>query len=129
MHPLNAIGSRIAPIVILLQLMVECIRRYSIHCMKQSPPYIQMCNVQFKAADMRSFEIPPSDAILFNDSLHYVDANSQQQILCKAAASLNIGGSIVVRDGDAGQTEGHEKIKSTEVWSTEIIKFYQSSAL
>lgn len=85
------------------------------------------CNVQFKAADMRSFEIPPSDAILFNDSLHYVDANSQQQILCKAAASLNIGGSIVVRDGDAGQTEGHEKIKSTEVWSTEIIKFNKTS--
>ena len=85
------------------------------------------CNVQFKAADMRSFEIPPSDAILFNDSLHYVDAKSQQQILCKAAASLNIGGSIVVRDGDAGQAEGHEKIKSTEVWSTEIIKFNKTS--
>lgn len=85
------------------------------------------CNVQFMAADMRSFEIPPSDAILFNDSLHYVDAKSQQQILCKAAASLNIGGSIVVRDGDAGQTEGHEKIKSTEVWSTEIIKFNKTS--
>lgn len=85
------------------------------------------CNVRFEAADMRLFEIPQSDAILFNDSLHYVDATAQQQILRKAALSLNVGGTIIVRDGDAGQTEGHEKIKSTEVWSTEIMKFNKTT--
>jgi hypothetical protein len=76
---------------------------------------------------MRLFDIPQSDAILFNDSLHYVDATAQQQILRKAALSLNTGGIIVVRDGDASQTEGHEKIKSTEVWSTEIMKFNKTT--
>ena len=81
------------------------------------------CDVTFRCADMRTVEIPMSDAILFNDSLHYVDADSQRMILARAVESLNEGGCIIVRDGDAGQTEKHEKIRKTEVWSTEIIKF------
>ena len=84
-------------------------------------------NVRFMCADMRKLEIPHSDAILFNDSLHYVDADSQKAILTRAAASLNDGGMIVVRDGDAGQADKHEKIKKTELWSTEIIKFNKTT--
>ena len=85
------------------------------------------CNVKFQCADMRKVEIPLSDAILFNDSLHYVDANSQKEILKNAVSSLKTGGMIIVRDGDAGQTEKHEKIKTTEVWSTQIIKFNKTT--
>lgn len=85
------------------------------------------CDVTFRCADMRDVEIPMSDAILFNDSLHYVDSDSQRKILARAVESLNVGGSIIVRDGDAGQTEKHEKIKKTEVWSTEIIKFNKTT--
>ena len=85
------------------------------------------CDVTFRCADMRDVEIPMSDAILFNDSLHYVDSDSQRKILARAVESLNVGGYIIVRDGDAGQTEKHEKIKKTEVWSTEIIKFNKTT--
>lgn len=85
------------------------------------------CDVTFRCADMRTVDIPLSDAILFNDSLHYVDADSQRKILARAVESLNVGGSIIVRDGDAGQTDKHEKIKNTEVWSTEIIKFNKTT--
>ena len=85
------------------------------------------CNVDFLCADMRDVEIPLSDAILFNDSLHYVDADAQREILKKAVTSLNAGGMIIVRDGDAAQTEKHEKIKATEVWSTKILKFNKST--
>ena len=85
------------------------------------------CNVEFKCADMRYVEIPLSDAILFNDSLHYVAADAQKEILRRAVDRLNAGGMIVVRDGDAGQTEKHEKIKTTEVWSTQIIKFNKTT--
>lgn len=85
------------------------------------------CDVTFRCADMRDVEIPMSDAILFNDSLHYIDVDSQRKILAKAVESLNVGGCIVVRDGDAGQTEKHEKIKKTEVWSTEIIRFNKTT--
>ena len=84
-------------------------------------------NVRFMCADMRKVEIPLSDAILFNDSLHYVDADSQKAILTRAAASLNDGGMIVVRDGDAAQTDKHEKIEKTELWSTKIIKFNKTT--
>lgn len=86
------------------------------------------CNISFMQADMRDVEIPQSDAILFNDSLHYIDADSQRAVLKKAVASLNKGGMIIVRDGDSSQTEKHEKIKSTEVWSTEILKFNKTTS-
>jgi trans-aconitate methyltransferase len=84
-------------------------------------------NVRFQCADMRTMEMPQSDAILFNDSLHYVDAQSQRDILARAVASLNPGGMIIVRDGDASQAEKHEKIKATELWSTRIIKFNKTT--
>ena len=87
----------------------------------------QRGNVKFMCADMRNVDIPPSDAILFNDSLHYVDADSQRAVLTKAVASLNRGGVIVVRDGNACQTEKHEKIKTTEVWSTQILGFNKTT--
>ena len=73
-------------------------------------------------------EIPLSDAILFNDSLHYIDVEAQKQVLKKAVASLNKGGMIIVRDGDSSQVDKHEKIKNTEVWSTQIIKFNKTTA-
>jgi SAM-dependent methyltransferase len=86
------------------------------------------CNVRFLCADMREVDIPLSDAILFNDSLHYVDAEAQQEILKRAASRLNSGGMLIVRDGDAGQADKHEKIKTTELWSTRIIKFNKTTA-
>ena len=77
---------------------------------------------------MREVEIPQSDAILFNDSLHYVDAESQDQILQRAVASLNDGGMIMVRDGDNSQSaEANGRIEKTEVWSTQILKFNKVS--
>lgn len=86
------------------------------------------CNVKFICADMRSVELPQSDAILFNDSLHYVDAQSQERILQRAVASLNDGGMIMVRDGDNSQSvEAHGRIEKTEVWSTRILKFNKVS--
>lgn len=85
------------------------------------------CNVRFQCADMRTKQLPQSDAILFNDSLHYVDAQSQRTILSRAVESLNPGGMIIVRDGDVSQAEKHEKIKATELWSTRIIKFNKTT--
>lgn len=86
------------------------------------------CNVKFMCGDMREVDIPMSDAILFNDSLHYVDAEAQRAILRRAVDSLNEGGMIIVRDGDASQTVKHEKIKRTELWSTQIVKFNKTTS-
>lgn len=84
-------------------------------------------NVNFICADMRNVEIPQSDVVFFNDSLHYIDANEQKNVLSKAVVSLNSGGMIIVRDGDINQAEKHEKIKTTELWSTKIIKFNKTT--
>lgn len=84
-------------------------------------------NVKFVCADMRTFDFPLSDAILFNDSLHYVDANTQNNILTKALVSLKPHGLIVVKDGDAACEAAHRKTEQTELWSTKIIKFNQTS--
>ena len=85
------------------------------------------CNIAFECADMRTFCIPQSDAILFNDSLHYVDPETQYKVLSNAVASLNPNGVIIVRDGDSSKSDKHKKIKQTEVWSTKIIKFNKTS--
>lgn len=85
------------------------------------------CNIRFEWADMRNVNIPKSDAVLFNDSLHYVKADEQRQILGRAVASLKEGGIIIVRDGDAGQPRRHGKIEKTELWSTKILKFNKTS--
>lgn len=84
-------------------------------------------NVRFECANMCSAELPLSDAILFNDSLHYVDAESQRAILTRAAKSLTPRGMIIVRDGDASQGDRHNKIENTEVWSIKIMKFNKTS--
>ena len=85
------------------------------------------CNVRFECADMRTFDLPSVDVILFNDSLHYVDIESQKQILVRAFKALNDGGMVIVRDGDSSIKEGHDKIEQTEIWSTRIIKFNKTS--
>ena len=84
-------------------------------------------NTSFKCADMRTFDIPNVDVVLFNDSLHYVDIESQKQLLVRAFESLNVGGMIIVRDGDVSIKDGHNKIEQTEVWSIRIIKFNKTS--
>lgn len=84
-------------------------------------------DTRFECADMRTFDIHNADVILFNDSLHYVDIDSQKQILVRAFECLNEGGMVIVRDGDASIKDGHEKIEQTEVWSTRIIKFNKTS--
>lgn len=83
-------------------------------------------NVGFRCADMRMVDIPASDAILFNDSLHYVDVATQIDILRRAVGSLSQEGMIIIRDGDASRG-GQTTIDRTEVWSTKILKFNRVS--
>ncbi len=83
-------------------------------------------NVSFRHGDMLDVDFPQSDAILFNDSLHYVDKETQLSILASALARLNRDGIIIVRDGDASG-EGQQRINETEVWSTKITGFNKTS--
>ena len=88
-----------------------------------------LCNgrITFECADMRELELPYADAFIFNDSLHYVDNEKQFSILSQAVSHLNGNGIILVRDGDASDSQKHAKIENTEKWSTKIVKFNKTT--
>ncbi|MDO4758112.1 MAG: 1-acyl-sn-glycerol-3-phosphate acyltransferase [Rikenellaceae bacterium] len=86
--------------------------------------YLCSEHLRFEQADMRTKVFAPADAFLFNDSLHYISTEGQREVLLRAAAALNAGGCIVVRDGDVSRSnERHATILRTEWWSTKILKF------
>jgi uncharacterized protein (DUF2062 family)/trans-aconitate methyltransferase len=53
-------------------------------------------------ADLRAADYPPADAILLLDVLHYLPAADQEALLARAAAVLQPGGVLLIRDADAG---------------------------
>ncbi len=57
--------------------------------------------VEISTADLRTAEMPPAEAILLLDVLHYLPAADQEALLAKAAAALASGGVLLIRDADA----------------------------
>ncbi len=85
--------------------------------------FLRKDNLRFEHADMVTCEMPQSDVFVFNDSLHYVSEASQKTVLEHCLARLNEYGMMIVRDGDASNSEQHGHILETERWSTKIIGF------
>jgi len=56
---------------------------------------------QVVAGDIRTFDIPRSDAIAILDVLHYIDADAQRQVLERCHAALAPGSRLLLRVGDA----------------------------
>ena len=55
---------------------------------------------QFELGDIRTFPLPPCEAIVILDVLHYVDAAAQEQVLQRCHAALRDGGSLLLRVTD-----------------------------
>ena len=55
----------------------------------------------FVHADMRRFDFPPCERIVFFDTLHYIAPAEQDAVLAKARAALRPGGALIVRAHDA----------------------------
>jgi len=55
-----------------------------------------------EVADLRSVAIPPSDAIVLLDVLHYVPPDAQREVLVRCRESLADGGVLLLRVADAG---------------------------
>jgi len=55
----------------------------------------------FVHADMRRFDYPPCDAIVFFDTLHYMEPAEQDAVLARARAALNPRGALLLRVHDA----------------------------
>lgn len=84
-----------------------------------------LCNdrLRFEHGDALKSPLPESDVFILNDMLHYMSYEHQHELLVKCAGLLRAGGMIIVRDGDASNTQKHWLTRFTELLSTRIISF------
>ena len=75
-------------------------------------------NVSFIHSDVLSFGFFPADTFLLSDVLHYMPEEQQVSLLTKCFASLNPGGTVLIRDANADLAGRHRGTKFTEFFST-----------
>ncbi len=81
-------------------------------------------NLKFKVADIVNYSFESNtDAIFFNDVLHYLPQKEQVLVIEKAIQNLNHNGIIIIRDGVTDFENRHKITLKTEKYSTEILKF------
>jgi hypothetical protein len=64
-----------------------------------------------------------ADAVVILDVLHYLPADSQKKLIRSSFEGLNVGGILIIRDGDSSQVEKHKRTKLTEFFSTRLLMF------
>ncbi|MFN8143825.1 MAG: MMPL family transporter [Bacteroidia bacterium] len=84
--------------------------------------------LQFQHADITTFEFGHYDGIVIADVLHYLQPEEQKDVLRKAIRSLNVGGVLIVRDGNADLQSRHRGTKLTEFFSTKVFSFNKTTA-
>jgi uncharacterized protein len=77
-------------------------------------------NLEFITADVNEYPIDGKDAFILSDVLHYMPAESQENLLRKCLEKLNENGTILIRDAHAGMKKRHKGTKVTEFLSTRI---------
>ena len=82
--------------------------------------FLNSDRTKFVHADIINYEPQESDVFVLNDVLHYLPSEKHASIIEKCAAKLNVGGMIVIRDGDTQLTENHKKTEMTEKFSTNL---------
>lgn len=87
-----------------------------------------LCNdrIRFECADITRCELPPADAFILNDVLHYVSPKEQERLIAACAERLDDGGCLVIREGDAARSRNHRLTEQTERWSVRILRFNKS---
>ncbi|MBX2965387.1 MAG: 1-acyl-sn-glycerol-3-phosphate acyltransferase [Cyclobacteriaceae bacterium] len=88
--------------------------------------YLKSVQVQFHHADITGFDFGMYDTIIITDVLHYLKPEQQQGLLLKCLQSLNPGGKIIIRDGNADLAQRHQGTKLTELFSVKFLKFNKS---
>jgi 2-polyprenyl-3-methyl-5-hydroxy-6-metoxy-1,4-benzoquinol methylase len=75
-------------------------------------------NVSFIHSDVLNYNFSPTDTFLLSDVLHYMPEENQVSLLEKCIASLNSGGSVLIRDANADLGNRHKGTRLTEFFST-----------
>jgi 1-acyl-sn-glycerol-3-phosphate acyltransferase len=84
------------------------------HCMSKP------ANVDFYHKDITAYEMEPQDVFVLSDVLHYLPEAKQWALLEKCISRLNLGGKILIRDGNADLQHEHKRTRLTEFLSTHI---------
>lgn len=80
----------------------------------------EIARIKFTQGDLLECELPPGDAALLLDVLHYWMADKQQLILNKVRQSLRPGGRLILRDGARAETDAHRNIHRWEAFATRM---------
>ncbi|MGC3958805.1 MAG: 1-acyl-sn-glycerol-3-phosphate acyltransferase [Verrucomicrobiota bacterium] len=80
----------------------------------------EISRIKFTQGDLLECELPPGDAALLLDVLHYWTADKQLLILNKVRQALRPGGRLILRDGARAETSEHRNIHRWEVFATQL---------
>lgn len=83
--------------------------------------------INFIDTDILEFAFDNYDAIILSDILHYLQPAEQKSVVEKCFKHLNIGGTIVIRDGNKDLEGRHRGTKVTEFFSTKFFGFNKTS--
>ncbi|MDR2883325.1 MAG: 1-acyl-sn-glycerol-3-phosphate acyltransferase [Alistipes sp.] len=85
--------------------------------------FLHSDRTRFEAADALEYDLPQADVFILNDVLHYMPFDRQDALLARCFAKVIPGGMVIIRDGDASESERHRATERTERWSTRLLKF------
>lgn len=80
-------------------------------------------SIEFLQGDVNQIQFETSDCFIFNDVLHYMSAESQENVLNNCLEKLNPNGLVIIRDGVTDLNKRHDKTELTERYSTQILGF------
>ena len=89
--------------------------------------------IEALCADMADLAVPACAGIALVDVLHYLDGPVQERLLARAAAALQPGGVLVLRDPDAGEglrfglARLHERLATSSGFTRATLGQYRSA--
>lgn len=75
---------------------------------------------QISTADLRDVELPSCRAVVVFDALHYMEPDEQERLLEKMGRAIEAGGTIIVREADAGAGRGFDAVKYSETFRARL---------
>lgn len=85
--------------------------------------YLKNDKLKFIEGDIMDVHVQNADAVVILDVLHYLSAENQKKLIRSSFEGLNVGGILIIRDGDSSQVSKHKWTKLTEFFSTKLLMF------
>jgi 1-acyl-sn-glycerol-3-phosphate acyltransferase len=84
-------------------------------------------DISFQQGDLTQVQLDVCDGVIISDVLHYLLPEKQNELIEKAIAALNPGGTLIIRDGVAELQQRIKGTKLTELFSTKIFGFNKTT--